>query len=311
MRWMQVSLTTFNFCFKKLFIVNSLTQGVSVFFNIVDNFIDWSTQLCRPMKFCDLSPGCEQTPRIVNHCDGEAPMSCPSKQHFAKCVTKTSKAVQQRWRGNTTIDCGKHVISGYFKSAYTHIHLAAEKTNGFCSILCDATDDYARGRREQFRKLIITLEKARQEKKLKQKQQAHRITMRDAWSTSRLWSTNLQETQIVSTKSPGSNQILWSFAQNTEVLWNENPFTSRSGQWSLHREKLHRRPVPWENKWWELMTWVIKTMGPLLLLSRLTDGQKPVISKLHWTQLYVRKQMEDTATRVCIYSNTSSLKEIK
>ena len=36
-------------------------------------------------------------------------------------------------------------------------------------------------------------------------------------------------------------------------------------------------------------------MGPLLLLCRLADGQKPVISKLHGTQLYVRKQMEDRA----------------
>ena len=48
---------------------------------------------------------------------------------------------------------------------------------------------------------------------------------------------------------------------------------------------------------WELMERVIKTMGPLLLLCRLADGQKPVISKLHGTQLYVRKQMEDAATQ--------------
>ena len=48
---------------------------------------------------------------------------------------------------------------------------------------------------------------------------------------------------------------------------------------------------------WELMERVIKTMGPLLLLCRLADGQKPVISKLHGTQLYARKEMEDSATR--------------
>lgn len=47
---------------------------------------------------------------------------------------------------------------------------------------------------------------------------------------------------------------------------------------------------------WELMQRVIKTMGPLLILCRLADGQKPVISKLYGTQLYVRKQMQDSAT---------------
>ena len=45
---------------------------------------------------------------------------------------------------------------------------------------------------------------------------------------------------------------------------------------------------------WSTMETVIKTMGPLLILYRLTDGQKPVISNLYDTQLYVRKQMEDT-----------------
>ena len=46
---------------------------------------------------------------------------------------------------------------------------------------------------------------------------------------------------------------------------------------------------------WELMRRVVKATGPLLLLCRLADGQKPVISKLHGTQLYVRKKMEETA----------------
>ena len=46
---------------------------------------------------------------------------------------------------------------------------------------------------------------------------------------------------------------------------------------------------------WALMDRVIKTMGPLLLLCRLADGQKPVISKLYGTQLYVRKLFEDSA----------------
>ena len=44
---------------------------------------------------------------------------------------------------------------------------------------------------------------------------------------------------------------------------------------------------------WAMMDRVIKTMGPLLLLCRLADGQKPVISKLYGTQLHVRKVMED------------------
>ena len=47
---------------------------------------------------------------------------------------------------------------------------------------------------------------------------------------------------------------------------------------------------------WQKMERVIKTMGPLLLLCRLADGQKPVMSKLHGTQLHVRKLMEDVAT---------------
>lgn len=46
---------------------------------------------------------------------------------------------------------------------------------------------------------------------------------------------------------------------------------------------------------WQLMDRVIKILGPLLLLCRLADGQKPVMSKLYGTQLYVRKQIEDIA----------------
>ena len=48
---------------------------------------------------------------------------------------------------------------------------------------------------------------------------------------------------------------------------------------------------------WQLMSRVIDMMGPLLLLCRLADGQKPVISKLYGTQLYVRQKMEDIAQR--------------
>ena len=48
---------------------------------------------------------------------------------------------------------------------------------------------------------------------------------------------------------------------------------------------------------WALMQRVMDTMGPLLLLCRLADGQKPVISKLYGTQLYVREKMEESALR--------------
>ena len=48
---------------------------------------------------------------------------------------------------------------------------------------------------------------------------------------------------------------------------------------------------------WDLMEKVVKTMGPLLLLCRLADGQKPVISKLYGTQLYVRSKIEEAAGR--------------
>ena len=44
---------------------------------------------------------------------------------------------------------------------------------------------------------------------------------------------------------------------------------------------------------WDMMERVIKTLGPLLLLCRLADGQKPVISKLYGTQLWVRKEIEN------------------
>ena len=58
---------------------------------------------------------------------------------------------------------------------------------------------------------------------------------------------------------------------------------------------------------WVLMERVIKIMGPLLLLCRLADGQKPVISKLYGIQLYVRQQIErvsePTGTNLTITPN--------
>ena len=46
---------------------------------------------------------------------------------------------------------------------------------------------------------------------------------------------------------------------------------------------------------WQILERVTKMLGPILLLCRLADGQKPVISKLYGTQLYVRQQMESIA----------------
>ena len=48
---------------------------------------------------------------------------------------------------------------------------------------------------------------------------------------------------------------------------------------------------------WKQMEMVMKTMGPLLLLCRLADGQKGVISKLHGTQLYVKDKIERVANK--------------
>lgn len=52
---------------------------------------------------------------------------------------------------------------------------------------------------------------------------------------------------------------------------------------------------------WTLMARVIKCMGPLLLLCRLADGQKPVISKLYGTLLYVRDEIERSTTTAGTY----------
>ena len=103
---------------------------------------------------------------------------CPSRNHFAKVVTAvTGRPEKITWKCD---HCGKHVISGVFKAAYARIHLAAEKSNGLCSNLCDATDDHATGRQEQFRKLIKHLQQRKTEKIRKRKQQQARLDMRDA-----------------------------------------------------------------------------------------------------------------------------------
>jgi len=102
---------------------------------------------------------------------------CPSKHHFAKVVTQVEGRPDKiTWKCD---HCGKHVISGAFRAAYARIHLAAEKSNGLCSNLCDSSDDHARGRRMQFRKLIAQLAQKKKDKVRKRKQQEARIEQRE------------------------------------------------------------------------------------------------------------------------------------
>lgn len=75
--------------------------------------------------------------------------------------------------------CGEHVISGdKFKPINARIHLAADKTYGICSNLCQSTDDHAKGRRTQFRALIKKLTKKKAEKTRKRRRQEARIQQR-------------------------------------------------------------------------------------------------------------------------------------
>ena len=46
---------------------------------------------------------------------------------------------------------------------------------------------------------------------------------------------------------------------------------------------------------WQLVDRALAIMGPIFLLCRLADGQKPVVSKLYGTLLYVRKEIENVA----------------
>ena len=87
---------------------------------------------------------------------------CPSKNHFAKVTTVVEgRPTKITWKCD---HCGKHVMSGTFRSGTARVHLAALKRNGLCSNLCDATDDHAESRRAQFRALI---EQKMEDKKLK------------------------------------------------------------------------------------------------------------------------------------------------
>ena len=85
---------------------------------------------------------------------------CESKNHFARCVTQVEGRPDKiTWKCD---HCNKHVIAGQFKAAYERVHLAALEGNGLCSNLCNADDDHAEGRRQQFRKLIKDLQKLKE-----------------------------------------------------------------------------------------------------------------------------------------------------
>ena len=103
---------------------------------------------------------------------------CPSKHHFAKCVTNVEgRPPKTTWKCD---HCGEHVISGAkFKPMIARIHLAATKTYGICSNLCRAQDDHAEGRRAEFRKLIADTKKKQETRRRKRKQQEERLRMRE------------------------------------------------------------------------------------------------------------------------------------
>jgi len=103
---------------------------------------------------------------------------CPSKSHFAKCVTNVEgRPPKTTWKCD---HCGEHIISGdKFKPMIALIHLAADKTYGICSNLCHAQDDHAEGRRAEFRKLIADIDKKQKAKRRKRKQQEARLRLRE------------------------------------------------------------------------------------------------------------------------------------
>ena len=102
---------------------------------------------------------------------------CPSKHHFAKVITLVEGRPDKiTWKCD---HCGKHVMSGVFRSAYARIHLAAEKSNGLCANLCDSKDDHAHGRQMQFRKLIADLTQKKKDRARKRKQQEARLEQRE------------------------------------------------------------------------------------------------------------------------------------
>ena len=76
--------------------------------------------------------------------------------------------------------CEKIVFKGeQFKSGYARVHLAAQKTNGLCAILCTATDEDAEKRRNYFRNKISECEEKKTDRSRKRKQQQQRLEFRE------------------------------------------------------------------------------------------------------------------------------------
>ena len=102
---------------------------------------------------------------------GKAP--CRSKSHFARVRTVVEGRPDKfTWKCD---HCGKHVMSGAFKAATARVHLAALERNGLCSNLCDATDDHAESRRQEFRDLVEEKKADAAERARKRKYQAARM----------------------------------------------------------------------------------------------------------------------------------------
>ena len=75
--------------------------------------------------------------------------------------------------------CNKHIISGQFKALTARIHLAVEKTNGVCAVLCDSMDDGARARRAEFRAIIKVHAETKAREERERAQQKHRLQKRE------------------------------------------------------------------------------------------------------------------------------------
>ena len=102
---------------------------------------------------------------------GKSP--CRSKSHFARVITVVEGRPDKfTWKCD---HCGKHVMSGAFKAATARVHLAALEGNGLCANLCDATDDHAESRRQEFRDLVEEKKADAAERARKRKYQAARM----------------------------------------------------------------------------------------------------------------------------------------
>ena len=98
---------------------------------------------------------------------------CSIKNHFSRVVTKVEGRPDKiTWKCD---HCGKHVMSGVFRSATARVHLAAVKRNGLCSNLCTAEDDHAKSRRAEFIQLIKEKKQEQKDKERKRRYQDSRL----------------------------------------------------------------------------------------------------------------------------------------